>query len=115
MPGGMQGVPMVARSPLHHHESGLQHIESFHHQSWKRIPDFSTTQQDEINHNAFTSLVIKITNKLTCYDLVVKFYCNLVRTDCLVRYYKSIKTLKLIPHHTFFILMAGDWLLYSGC
>lgn len=56
MPGSMQGVQMVAQSPLRH-DAGLQPIESYHHQSWKRMPDYPSNQHEEINHNTFPSIV----------------------------------------------------------
>ncbi|XP_067933432.1 insulin gene enhancer protein ISL-1-like [Watersipora subatra] len=52
---GIQGVAMVAHSPLRH-DNGLKSIESYHHQAWKQIPEYPP-QQEEINHNSFPSLM----------------------------------------------------------
>jgi len=68
---------MVAQSPLRH-ENGLQAIESYHHQTWKRIPDFDSLHHDEINHNSFPPLVSdmkKLTEK-TSQGLPVSEWIN---------------------------------------
>ena len=72
LPGGMQGVAMVAHSPLRH-DNGLKSIESYHHQSWKQIPEYPSTQQEEINHNSFPSLVSNSTSTERMSPLCLTF------------------------------------------